>query len=214
MSQDLTDYKSILVQVMTWCRQATSHYLVQYMDCLELSVFCCTNYLVSSSGRNELPKAMKFSQNGNKIVGNVWTENWITIGFVVSTYHTFSWCGFRANLFILWLYLILLFCRLVLYHVLMGEFIVPDIRSAIRGTVFSSVHFIHYSDKYDTYHNIQYTSYHKHHTQPGWAYLSLLIHDIHIVGFHRHENTFTNHVHVIKYSGVTLNISTCFKVRY
>ena len=31
---------------------------------------------------------------------------------------------------------------------------------------FSSVHFIYYSDKYDTYHNIQYTSYHTQHTQP------------------------------------------------
>ena len=29
MPQDLTDDKSILVQVMTWCRQATSHYLSQ-----------------------------------------------------------------------------------------------------------------------------------------------------------------------------------------
>ena len=29
MSQDLTDDKSTLVQVMAWCRQATSHYLGQ-----------------------------------------------------------------------------------------------------------------------------------------------------------------------------------------
>ena len=29
MSQDLTDDKSTLVQVMAWCRQATSHYLNQ-----------------------------------------------------------------------------------------------------------------------------------------------------------------------------------------
>ena len=29
MSQDLTDDKSTLVQVMAWCRQATSHYLSQ-----------------------------------------------------------------------------------------------------------------------------------------------------------------------------------------
>ena len=29
MLQDLTDDKSTLVQVMTWCRQATSHYLSQ-----------------------------------------------------------------------------------------------------------------------------------------------------------------------------------------
>ena len=29
MPQDLTDDKSILVQVMAWCRQATSHYLSQ-----------------------------------------------------------------------------------------------------------------------------------------------------------------------------------------
>ena len=29
MSLDLTDDKSILVQVMAWCRQATSHYLSQ-----------------------------------------------------------------------------------------------------------------------------------------------------------------------------------------
>ena len=29
MPQDLTDDKSTLVQVMTWCRQATSHYLSQ-----------------------------------------------------------------------------------------------------------------------------------------------------------------------------------------
>ena len=29
MPQDLTDYKSTLVQVMAWCRQATSHYLSQ-----------------------------------------------------------------------------------------------------------------------------------------------------------------------------------------
>ena len=30
MSMDLTDDKSTLVQVMAWCRQATSHYLSQY----------------------------------------------------------------------------------------------------------------------------------------------------------------------------------------
>ena len=30
MSLDLTDDKSTLVQVMAWCRQATSHYLSQY----------------------------------------------------------------------------------------------------------------------------------------------------------------------------------------
>ena len=30
MSLDLTDEKSTLVQVMAWCRQATSHYLSQY----------------------------------------------------------------------------------------------------------------------------------------------------------------------------------------
>ena len=30
----------------------------------------------------------------------------------------------------------------------------------------SPVHFIYYSDKYDSYHNIQHTSYHTHHTQP------------------------------------------------
>ena len=29
MPNDLTDYKSTLVQVMAWCRQATSHYLSQ-----------------------------------------------------------------------------------------------------------------------------------------------------------------------------------------
>ena len=29
MSQDLTDDKSTLIQVMAWCRQATSHYLSQ-----------------------------------------------------------------------------------------------------------------------------------------------------------------------------------------
>ena len=29
LSQDLTDEKSTLVQVMAWCRQATSHYLSQ-----------------------------------------------------------------------------------------------------------------------------------------------------------------------------------------
>ena len=29
MPQDLTDYKSTLVQVMAWCRQATNHYLNQ-----------------------------------------------------------------------------------------------------------------------------------------------------------------------------------------
>ena len=29
MSLDLDDYQSILVQVMAWCRQATSHYLSQ-----------------------------------------------------------------------------------------------------------------------------------------------------------------------------------------
>ena len=29
MSFDLTEDKSILVQVMAWCRQATSHYLTQ-----------------------------------------------------------------------------------------------------------------------------------------------------------------------------------------
>ena len=31
--QDLTDDKSTLVQVMAWCRQATSHYLSQYWPC-------------------------------------------------------------------------------------------------------------------------------------------------------------------------------------
>ena len=30
LPQDLTDDKSTLVQVMAWCRQATSHYLSQY----------------------------------------------------------------------------------------------------------------------------------------------------------------------------------------
>ena len=30
MSQGLTDDKSTLVQVMAWCRQATSHYLSQF----------------------------------------------------------------------------------------------------------------------------------------------------------------------------------------
>ena len=37
MSQDLADYKSILVQVITWCRKATSHYLSQcWIRCLSL----------------------------------------------------------------------------------------------------------------------------------------------------------------------------------
>ena len=30
MPQDLTDDKSTLVEVMAWCRQATSHYLSQF----------------------------------------------------------------------------------------------------------------------------------------------------------------------------------------
>ena len=35
MSLDLSDYKSTLVQVMAWCRQATSHYLNQsWLRCL------------------------------------------------------------------------------------------------------------------------------------------------------------------------------------
>ena len=32
MPMDLTDYKSTLVQVMAWCRQATSHYLSQCLS--------------------------------------------------------------------------------------------------------------------------------------------------------------------------------------
>ena len=75
--------------------------------------------------------------------------------------------------------------------------------------LFSSFQFILFiivtSMMHITIYSISYTPY-----TGRWAYLSLLIHDIRIVGFHRHENTFTNHVHVIKYFGVTLDISTCF----
>ena len=44
MPEKLTDDKSTLVQVMAWCRQATSHYKVD-------SVLCCH---VASLGPNEL----------------------------------------------------------------------------------------------------------------------------------------------------------------
>ena len=43
MPQDFTDDESTLVQVMAWCRQATSHYLSQ-----------CWPRSVASSGHNEL----------------------------------------------------------------------------------------------------------------------------------------------------------------
>ena len=39
MPQDLTDDKSTLVQVMAWCRQATSHYLSQ-CSLSSLSAYC------------------------------------------------------------------------------------------------------------------------------------------------------------------------------
>ena len=47
MPQYLTDDKSTLVQVMAWCRQATSHYLSQ----CSLEVLC---HLIASLGHNEL----------------------------------------------------------------------------------------------------------------------------------------------------------------
>ena len=50
MSLDLTDGKSTMVQVMAWCRQATSHYLSQ---CWPRSV---SPYQVISSGYNEFKR--------------------------------------------------------------------------------------------------------------------------------------------------------------
>ena len=56
MPQDLTDYLSTLVQVMAWCRQATSHYMSQCWprslspyditrpQWLMIHVFCCRRH--------------------------------------------------------------------------------------------------------------------------------------------------------------------------
>ena len=62
MPWDLTDDKSTLVQVMAWCRQATSHYLSQ---CWLSSMtpygitrpqwVKCPNYLLWHRGGNDLP---------------------------------------------------------------------------------------------------------------------------------------------------------------
>ena len=52
MSLDFTDDQSTLVQVMAWCRQATSHYLSQ---CLHSSLSPCH---MASPGLNELKETV------------------------------------------------------------------------------------------------------------------------------------------------------------
>ena len=61
MPLDLTDDKSILVQILAWCRQATSHYLSQ----------CWPRFM---SLYNKLRLSGNFISNENNIK-NIFTEN-------------------------------------------------------------------------------------------------------------------------------------------
>ena len=62
MSINLNDEKSTLVQVMAWCRQATSHYLSQ---CWPRSM---SSRDVASSGHKELKVASSFNSHVNGLV--------------------------------------------------------------------------------------------------------------------------------------------------
>ena len=78
MPLDLTDDKSILAQVMAWCRQATSHYLSQ----------CWPRSLLMSLGPDELNAAMcltllfVFVSSCISITIQVGINNYVTTNFI------------------------------------------------------------------------------------------------------------------------------------
>ena len=97
MPLDLTDDKSTLVQVMAWCRQATSHYLSQ-----------CWPRFMSPCGVSR-PQWVKVSLTGDNGCAYRYTDR---LFWGISEMATFMFCGWNQQIscFIIYLKNVLSLC--------------------------------------------------------------------------------------------------------
>ena len=94
MSLDLTDDKSTLVQVIAWCRQATSHYLSQWW------LRSLSSYGVT---RHQWVKRVAIRMDGILSVNTeffyISKKPWVFLTSNINTIHLLRWCQSQYPIF-------------------------------------------------------------------------------------------------------------------